>query len=143
MVDKKEQEDDQRRFKELEEVNDNLQNSRRQKVSVESKLRSTAIFKRKAELTKEELKQMDQKMITYKAVGRMFIKTPIDKLQESLSKKINDCASNIESLTKKGVYLDNEIKSKEQSLKELQQEHLSIVKARKESSTSEAKSSIS
>ena len=130
-ADKKTLEDDQKRFKEIDELNDLLQSSKRNKVAIENKIRQTTIFKRKSELTSLELKQMDQKLVTYKAIGRMFVRTPIETIRQQLEDKIVNSATDLEAL-KKDAYLEKDIISKERALGELQAEHIRIMRTRRE-----------
>lgn len=99
------------------------------KIETEQKLRISAIqiealkrAKQHSAITEKEISALEPETKMYESVGRMFVLTPIPKIEENLHKKQTTAEEKIKMLETQMVYLDNSLKEATNSLRELIQQ---------------------
>jgi len=75
--------------------------------------------KRRAELTLKELADLPAGTKTYKAVGKMFLYSPVNSLATELKEEASKFDSDGHNMTNQRKYLENALKECEKSIKEL------------------------
>ncbi|XP_030757844.1 prefoldin subunit 1 [Sitophilus oryzae] len=99
------------------------------KVVTEQKLQISRIqiealkrAKQHSVITEREIAGLEPVTKTFESVGRMFILTPKDTVQENLKKKQNHAEEKIKTLETQMGYLENSLKEATNSLRELVQQ---------------------
>jgi len=115
MADVSKVEEDRKAVLELQSA---VSESRRQLFGVTSNSRTKENFKRKNELTLRELADLPVTTHTYKAVGRMFMATPLPDIRVSLQDNIKKTEVEIANLHSQQNYLEKQLEKQESDLKE-------------------------
>jgi prefoldin subunit 1 len=106
----------QRIFAELQNA---LIDSSRQLSTVQAQIQAKQRERRLAELTKKELDPLDPDTKTYKAVGKMFIQSPLQQQKKEFDGKVRSITAELNDLGKKEKYLANKANDAQGNLKDL------------------------
>ncbi|KAL2913619.1 hypothetical protein HK105_206921 [Polyrhizophydium stewartii] len=91
----------------------------RQLAMVRGQLQGREREKRASELTAKELSTLDDSVLAYRSVGRMFIQEDVSLLKAELDNKASSAAKEIVALERAAGKLDAELKDTEKSLQGL------------------------
>ncbi|KAF2068747.1 hypothetical protein CYY_009928 [Polysphondylium violaceum] len=88
-------------------------NACRQRIQI------TDTDKQRCLITTRELESLPSNTKTYKAVGKMFIISPMNELKDELNKQAQKDEEDVKGLINQSKYLDAQIRDAEKSLQEL------------------------
>jgi chaperonin cofactor prefoldin len=103
----------------LSELDSKRGSLRHELLQVRSNLTAKTKLKRRSELCKNELNELPRTAVTYKAVGRMFLMTPLASLESELDGLIASSSSEIANAENAEKRINKEIEQVEKAREEL------------------------
>ncbi len=88
-------------------------------LTARSTLSAKTKLKRRSELCKAELTELPRDTVTYKAVGRMFLQSPLSSLESELDSLISSSAAEIANAENAEKRINKEIEQNEKAREEL------------------------
>ena len=105
--------------RELDDLQVQAQQTRRDLSLVENQLLRLARDQRLAEVTLEEVAQLPVDTNCYRSIGKIFVKTSQDRVQEHLNEQTQSSQKRLADLTQKKDYLERRMKSQVQNMKDI------------------------
>eukprot|EP00466_Bigelowiella_natans_P015705 jgi/Bigna1/85471/estExt_fgenesh1_pg.C_40160 len=94
----------------------------RQLIQIKGQMQMKQRAAKGTELTIAEIKTIPEDTQTYRAVGRMFLLTPMPEVRKGLKDFLDETLSDIEQLKAKEKYVEKQAKSVESELKQVEAE---------------------
>jgi prefoldin subunit 1 len=108
--------EDDRQFYELDR---HRQQARQRLYQLKSNSQMKQKIKRRSELCKAEIDILPNETKTYKAVGRMFLISPINEIKSELDKLISGAANDLSNYSSQEKQLTAELEQSEKNIQEL------------------------
>eukprot|EP00736_Rhodelphis_marinus_P014265 Rmarinus@m.19516 len=105
--------------KELAELHMKNESLQRQLYAVQQQVALADKEKRRAILTKKELRDAPNETRCFKAVGRMFVLTPNGELMKQLTRTVDSSDSQMAKAAEKKIYLESCLKDSQRNMQEM------------------------
>ena len=105
-------------YKEFSELDARVKEVARQIASTRDKQRMTERQKRQLELTKSAVQELGENTRTYRSLGKSFLLTPRDELQQQLDEEVSDAEKKVKVTEDTLKYLDRQQKEADSAFME-------------------------
>lgn len=108
---------------EIQQAQSRLIQANQRLDDLKSKINEREFEENRARLTKRELSSLPAGRATYKRVGRMFVRTPQDALEEELDQTIERVGKELVGLKGQEEYLSRQLADAQRTIQELMFAH--------------------